>query len=144
SLEYHKESLLDEPFLTLKESHLYIDDFEDHSTNAVTHHHHQSNRILAPIRRLTMKLYNVSPEPLISLLSSHFTTLQEISLHIVFELTPIPMENLRKLVKNNTEFKKLMLYTIQGRRTFVGEVLEKFKNGGELPDVECWWIPDLV
>ncbi|CAG8484566.1 16140_t:CDS:2, partial [Acaulospora colombiana] len=140
ALEYHKESLLDEPFLTLEELHLYVDDNEDN----VTAQQHQSNKILAPIRRLTMKLYNVSPEPLISLLSSRFTTLQEISLHVIFELTPIPMENLRKLVKNNTEFKKLMLYTIQGKRTFVGKVLEEFKNGGELPELECWWIPDLV
>ncbi|CAG8559010.1 1955_t:CDS:2 [Diversispora eburnea] len=40
--------------------------------------------------------------------------------------------------------KKLELNTIQGKRILEGKILKEFKNGGELPEAEYWWIPDLI
>ncbi|GES86635.1 hypothetical protein GLOIN_2v1677723 [Rhizophagus clarus] len=91
-----------------------------------------------------MKLYNVSPVLIISLFANYINTLEELILHTMYELNPLPYDDLRLLVKNNQKLNHMELYTIEGARVLNQEELDRFRSNGELPRAEEYWIPELV
>ncbi|CAG8435617.1 7952_t:CDS:2 [Funneliformis mosseae] len=132
--EYHKESSNLEPFECLNEI----------NSPSFTDHHDNSLQLNAPIRKVTMKLYSVSPTLIISLFSKYIKTLEELTLKIMYELNPLPMDDLRFLVINNQNLKHMELFTLQGARVLDEENLNKFRSNGELPNADYWWTDGII
>jgi hypothetical protein len=147
NFQYHQESpAFVEPFECLREinsSSLQISTPPttpppSFSSDSIT------NTPIAPICKVTMKLYNVSPVLIISLFAKYVNTLEELILHIMYELKPLPYDYLRLLVKNNQKLNHMELYTIEGARVLNQEELNRFRSSGELPNPEDWWTPEMV
>lgn len=165
--EYHKESSNLEPFECLNE--INSPSFTDHHDNSLQvstppttssfsssssspSSPHSSSypfphplvKLNAPIRKVTMKLYSVSPTLIISLFSKYINTLEELTLKIMYELNPLPMDDLRFLVINNQNLKHMELFTLQGARVLDEENLNKFRSNGELPNADYWWTDGII
>ncbi|CAI2162098.1 20696_t:CDS:2 [Funneliformis geosporum] len=116
--EYHKESSNVEPFECLNE--ILSPSFIDHHDNSV------------------------SPTLIISLFSKYINTLEELTLKIMYELNPLPMDDLRYLVINNINLKHMDLFTLQGARVLDEENLNTFRSNGELPNADYWWTDGII
>jgi len=101
-------------------------------------------KVNAPIRKVTMKLFSVSPTLIISLFSKYVNTLEELTLKILYELNPLSMDDLRTLVQNNQKLKYMGLFTLQGTRVLDEEKLNKFRLNGELPVPDYWWTDGIL
>ncbi|RIA98526.1 hypothetical protein C1645_812586 [Glomus cerebriforme] len=134
NFQYHQEpSSFIEPFECLREinSSLQISTPpttppSSFSSNSII------NTPIAPIRKVTMKLYNVSPALIISLFAKYINTLEELILQIMYELSPLPYDDLRLLVKNNQKLNYMELYTIEGDfwDEFGGFLIDEFIASG--------------
>ncbi|RGB43967.1 hypothetical protein C1646_679579 [Rhizophagus diaphanus] len=146
NFQYHKESsIFDEPFECLREINPSLQIStppttppSSFSSDSIT------NTPIAPIRKLTMKLYNVSPVLIISLFAKYVNTLEELIIDIMYELNPLPYDDLRLLVENNQKLNHMELYTIEGARVLNKKELVSYRSNGELPKPEERWTPEPI
>ena len=86
----------------------------------------------------------LAPSLSISLFARYINTLEELTLQIMYELNPLPYDDLRLLVTNNQKLKHMELYTIEGARILDLEKLKEFRKNGILPSADFWWTPGMV
>lgn len=147
NFQYHRESesIFAEPFECLKEINPSLQistppttPLPSFSSDSIT------DTPIAPIRKVTMKLYNVSPVPIILLFAKYVNTLEELILDIMYELNPLPYDDLRLLVKNNQKLNHMELYTVEGARVLNQKELVSYRSNGELPEPVERWTPEPI
>nr|CAG8543935.1 9304_t:CDS:2 [Entrophospora candida] len=109
--QYYQESNLPEPFEVFNE------------LNPET--------ICSPLSKILIDLTRVPSEPILSLIADHIETLEELTIKILYQTTPLPVEILRRLIINNKNLRKVTLYTIEGCRVLSNKDLPYIVTG--------WW-----